>query len=129
MWQEETFDPVTIDRELSWVTSFGMNAVRVFLHHLLWVQDSDGFLKKIEKFLQIADSYKIRTVLVFFDDVWAPTAKLGQQPEPEPRKYKKHFFLTNSHKILTNFFHAVKPPYLQCSCSERPAKFMDLDIK
>ncbi len=32
MWQEETFDPETIDRELRWASEIGFNVVRVFLH-------------------------------------------------------------------------------------------------
>ena len=35
MWQAETFDPETIDRELGWLAGFGMNSMRVFLHDLL----------------------------------------------------------------------------------------------
>jgi hypothetical protein len=36
MWQEETFDPFLIDKELSWAACIGFNTIRVFLHHLLW---------------------------------------------------------------------------------------------
>ena len=39
MWQADTFDPVTIDRELGWAQAIGMNTMRVFLHNLLWEQD------------------------------------------------------------------------------------------
>src|SRR5215469_13369306 len=43
MWQAQTFDPQRIDRELGWAESAGMNVMRVFLHDLLWEQDSEGF--------------------------------------------------------------------------------------
>src|ERR1035437_2354256 len=43
MWQGDTFDAVTIDRELGWAESIGMNVMRVFLHNLLWEQDPKGF--------------------------------------------------------------------------------------
>jgi|GEM_PF-4695671 len=36
MWQADTFDLPTIDRELGWAESLGMNTMRVFLHNLLW---------------------------------------------------------------------------------------------
>ena len=36
MWQADTFDPVTIDRELGWAEEIGMNCMRVYLHHLVW---------------------------------------------------------------------------------------------
>ena len=34
MWQTETFDTLTIDKELTLAQSIGMNAVRVFLHDI-----------------------------------------------------------------------------------------------
>ena len=43
MWQADTFDSATIDRELGWAQDLGFTSVRVFLHHLLWQQDKDGF--------------------------------------------------------------------------------------
>ena len=42
MWQADTFDPATIDRELGWAEGIGMNTMRVFLHNLLWEQDPAG---------------------------------------------------------------------------------------
>ncbi|MDP4189263.1 MAG: 1,4-beta-xylanase, partial [Bacteroidota bacterium] len=39
MWQKETFDPATIDRELGYAQSIGMNVMRVYLHHLAWEID------------------------------------------------------------------------------------------
>jgi hypothetical protein len=43
MWQADTFDEATIDRELGWAEGAGMNTMRVFLHNLLWEQDAKGF--------------------------------------------------------------------------------------
>src|SRR2546425_7880902 len=51
MWQEATFDPDEIDKELSWAEAMGMNTMRVFLHDLLWQQDAGGFQKRIDRFL------------------------------------------------------------------------------
>src|SRR5437764_7489227 len=37
MWQADTFDPATIDRELGWAADkLGFNTARVFLHDLAW---------------------------------------------------------------------------------------------
>ena len=36
MWQAETFDAVTIDREPGWAQNIGFNTMRVFLHHIAW---------------------------------------------------------------------------------------------
>ena len=35
MWQEETFSPDLIDKELAMAAGLGFNTIRVFLHHLL----------------------------------------------------------------------------------------------
>ena len=43
MWQDATFDPTQIDKELGWAEAMGMNTMRVFLHDLLWQQDAPGF--------------------------------------------------------------------------------------
>ncbi len=83
-WQEDTYDPETIERELDWSAELGMNMHRVYLHNLLWDQDSIGFLKRIENYLEISESKGIKTLLVLLDDVWHPIPKLGKQPEPIP---------------------------------------------
>jgi len=84
MWQADTFDPDAIHRELAWAASLGMISMRVFLHDLLWEQDRQGFLNRIDQFLGIAHQHGIRTMIVFFDSVWHPFPRLGRQPEPEP---------------------------------------------
>ncbi len=33
----------TIDRELGWAEEIGMNCMRVYLHHLIWETDKEGF--------------------------------------------------------------------------------------
>jgi alpha-galactosidase len=84
MWQADTFDPAVIDQELGWAEDLGFNAVRVFTHYLLWQQDSGGFLRRLERFLEIADRHHIGTMFVLFDDCWNPKAALGPQPAPRP---------------------------------------------
>ena len=79
MWQEATFDPVEIDTEFTWA-----EAMRVFLHDLLWQQDSAGFQKRINQFLTIASRHHIRPILVLFDSCWDPLPHLGPQHPPVP---------------------------------------------
>ena len=83
-WQKDTYDPETIERELEWSAELGMNLHRVYLHNLLWDQDSLGFLKRLENYLKISDSKKIKTLFVLLDDCWHPAPKLGKQPDPTP---------------------------------------------
>jgi hypothetical protein len=84
MWQADTFDPTTIDRELGWAEGIGMNTMRVFLHNLLWQQDPEGFKKRIDIFLTIAARHHIRPIFVLFDSCWEPFPKLGPQHPPIP---------------------------------------------
>src|SRR5215210_2628443 len=84
MWQAETFDPKTIDKELGWAEGIGMNTMRVFLHDLPWQQDAAGFKKRIDQFLAIAAKHKIKPMLVLFDSCWDPFPQPGKQREPKP---------------------------------------------
>ncbi len=84
MWQADSFDPKRIDTELGWAQSIGMNTMRVFLHDQLWQQDAEGFKRRIDEFLRIAQRHRIRPMLVLFDSVWDPDPKLGRQRAPRP---------------------------------------------
>ncbi|PVD49875.1 1,4-beta-xylanase [Terrimonas sp.] len=84
MWQAETFDTTTINRELGWAAAIGMNTVRVYLHDLLYQQDAAGFLQRMDIFLQIASRHGIKPLFVLFDSVWDPYPKLGKQRDPKP---------------------------------------------
>jgi hypothetical protein len=84
MWQEATFDPDEIDRELSWAEAMGMNTMRVFLQDLLWQQDAVGFQRRIDQSLTIASRHHSRSLLVLFDSCWDPLPHLGPQHPPTP---------------------------------------------
>ena len=84
MWQKETFDPETIDRELGYAEDIGMNTMRVYLHSLAYKADKEGFKKRVDQYLEIADRHGIKTIFVFFDDVWDANPEIGKQPVPEP---------------------------------------------
>lgn len=82
MWQRESFDPATIDKELGWAEELGFNTMRVFLNSLVWKSDPDGFKKRMDEYLTISAKHKITAMFVFFDDCWKEEAELGKQPEP-----------------------------------------------
>jgi hypothetical protein len=84
MWQAETFDTATINRELGYAQSIGLNSMRVYLHHAAWEVDPAGFKDRVHTYLTIADKRGISTLFVFFDDCWNPTYKTGKQPDPKP---------------------------------------------
>lgn len=83
MWQANTFDQKTIDRELGYAEGIGFNTMRVFLHSMAWQQDPKGFKNRVNQYLTIADKHHIQTIFVFLDDCWNAEAKIGKQPEPK----------------------------------------------
>lgn len=84
MWQAETFDTITISRELGYASSIGLNCMRVFLHHLAWQEDPIGFKNRVAQYLAIAHAHHIKTIFVFFDDCWNESYQAGKQPDPKP---------------------------------------------
>lgn len=84
MWQEETFDRPTLERELGLAADLGFTSLRVFLHDLAWTQDSAGFLERLETFLAAAGQRGLGVLPVLFDGVWHPHPRPGPQPEPRP---------------------------------------------
>lgn len=83
-WQAETFDTATINRELGWAENIGMNCMRVYLHHVAWEVDKEGFKDRMNQYLTIADNHGIKTIFVFFDDCWNAAYQAGKQPDPKP---------------------------------------------
>ena len=103
MFQAETFDPETIDRELGWAKDkFGMNTMRVYLHDMLWSQDPQGFLDRLDQYLTIADRHGISTMLVLFDSVWDPDSALGPQRPPIPGVHNSGWLQTPTRDDLVD---------------------------
>lgn len=84
MWQEDSFDTTTIDRELGWAELLGMNTMRVYLHDLPFQADSAGFFSRIDSFLELSKTHHIKPVLVIFDSCWDPYPVGGKQRAPKP---------------------------------------------
>jgi hypothetical protein len=114
MWQADSFDLKTIDRELGWAEDLGFTSVRVFLHHMLWDQDKDGFLKRMDQFLDVAAKHKIGVMFVVFDAVWDPFPKLGPQRAPVPHRHNSGWVQSPGVEILKDpsRYDSLKP-YVQ----------------
>ena len=84
MWQADTFDPATIDKELGWARSIGMNTMRVYLHNMLWEEDAAGLKQRMDQFLTIAAKHNVRIMFVLFDSCWDPNPVSGPQRPPIP---------------------------------------------
>lgn len=102
MWQEGTFDPFVIDKELSWAASLGFNTIRVFLHHLVWEQNPKAYLRRIDYFLSVACKHHIKVILVLFDSVWDPYPKEGKQPQPRLNVHNSGWVQCPGHEILSS---------------------------
>ena len=112
-WQADTFDIEIIEEELGWAADLGMNVMRVYLHDLLYKQDSTGFLDRIEQYLEVADRHDIATILVFFDDVWNPDPQLGTQPGPTPGVHNSGWVQSPGRAILGDLAaHDSLKPYV-----------------
>ena len=102
MWQDATFDPAEIDKELRWAEAMGMNTMRVFLHDLLWQQDAEGFRRRIDQFLTIATRHHIRPLFVLFDSCWDPLPQLGPQHPPIPGVHNSGWVQSPGAKALAD---------------------------
>jgi hypothetical protein len=102
MWQEASFDPDQIDKELGWAEGLGMNTMRVFLHDLLWKQNAPGFQKRLDQFLTIASRHHIRPLLVLFDSCWDPLPELGPQHPPVPGIHNSGWVQSPGAKALSD---------------------------
>ena len=100
MWQAETFDSITIDRELGWAADMGFNTARVFLHDLAYQTDPVGFKQRMLTFLRIADKHGIKPFFVFFDDCWNSDPKIGLQPNPIPGIHNSGWMQSPGKKIV-----------------------------
>jgi hypothetical protein len=108
MWQAESFDPGRIDKELGWAHAIGMNTMRVFLHDLVWQQDSTQYKKRIDQFLAISKRHGIRPLLVLFDSCWDPDPKLGVQHAPTPGVHNSGWVQGPGRAALTDASQAAR---------------------
>ena len=102
MFQADTFDLKTIDRELGFAADLGMGVVRVFLHNLLWTQDAEGFLHRLESFLDVAHKHHINVMFVLFDSCWLPNPALGKQPAPIPGVHNSQWVQAPGYDIIND---------------------------
>ncbi|MBW8885344.1 MAG: endo-1,4-beta-xylanase, partial [Planctomycetia bacterium] len=100
MWQADTFDPTSINRELGWAESLGFTSLRVFLHDLAWKEDEAGFYERVNQFLGIAQQHHLGVMLVIFDGVWNPLPKPGKQPTPRPHLHNSGWVQSPGAEIL-----------------------------
>lgn len=87
IWQAETFDPATIERELAWAEQLGYNSCRVFVQYIVWKADPAGLKQRFTQLLEIAAKHNLSVMPVLFDDCAFDANRdpyLGKQDDPVP---------------------------------------------
>lgn len=105
MWQNETFDPATIDRELAWAEGLGYNSCRVFVQYIVWKADPAGLKKRFTQLLEIADKHQLRVMPVLFDDCAFDANRdpyLGKQDDPIPGTSNARWVPSPGLKLVTD---------------------------
>ena len=112
MFQKETFDLETINRELGWARDLGFNSLRVYLHDLLW-EEKDGFTERLNIFLDVCSNYQIKPILVLFDDCHYPFPKLGKQPLPIQGVHNSGWKQSPGHMIVNEIKESTNSSHIQ----------------
>ena len=99
MFQKETFDILTIKKEIKLASGLGFNVLRVYLHDLLW-KNKKELITNIKIFLNICGKYKIKVILVLFDDCHRPFPTLGKQPKPVKGVHNSGWVASPGKKII-----------------------------
>lgn len=84
MWQEESFDPENVKREMDLAQGLGFNTIRIFLHDVVWEADPQGFKDRINTVLGIFEERGMKAIMTFFTNGGRHGVhKLGKQPESQ----------------------------------------------
>lgn len=104
MWQKESFDAKTIDRELGWAQELGFNTVRIFLNFVVWREDAAGLNQRFAEFLKMADRHGILVMPILFDDCnfAGRIATAGPQPAPVPGVHNSQWVSSPPLAMVTN---------------------------
>ncbi|MDG2061781.1 MAG: 1,4-beta-xylanase [SAR86 cluster bacterium] len=112
MFQKETFDLETINRELGWARDLGFNSLRVYLHDLLW-EEKDGFTERLNIFLDVCSNHQIKPILVLFDDCHYPFPNLGKQPLPIQGVHNSGWKQSPGHMIVNEIKESTNSSHIQ----------------
>jgi hypothetical protein len=91
IWQEFDFEDVlrTGSAELKLAAEIGINSIRMVMPFQVWKHQREGFLNRLDRFLDEASKHGISLMPVLFDDCCGPkprtsTPRFGTQPAPVP---------------------------------------------
>ena len=101
MWQKGTYDPKTIDEEFALAEPLGFNCVRVVLQYLVWEDDPEGTVARMNDFMALAAKRNMRVMWCLFDDCAFGTKTepyLGEQADVVPGFYANDWSPSPGHK-------------------------------
>lgn len=89
MWQEYGFEEKlkTVDREMELAAKTGFNTIRTLLYYTVWKEDHDGFMERLEHFLEVLHKHGIQAMLIFGNDCQVSKDNPYSQLKPGPQKY------------------------------------------
>ncbi len=73
-WQEYGFEEklATADRELELAASIGFDSIRIIMQYEVWRDQHDGFMERLNRYLQTAYKYGITSMICFGNDCTVP---------------------------------------------------------
>lgn len=87
MWQEYGFEEKmkTAEREIKLLAETGYNAVRIGLSYQIWKEDHDGFMSRLDRYIDTLDRYGVKIMPILGNDCQVPKdnpyAHLKQGPQ------------------------------------------------
>ncbi|WP_410767333.1 glycoside hydrolase [Haloferax sp. DFSO60] len=82
MW--EYYDPIVVERDLSYATRVNLNAVRTWLSYESWEKDPEAYEVALDHFLEAAEDRDLSVLLCLFDAVGVgPTPERLENTDPK----------------------------------------------
>jgi hypothetical protein len=107
MWEE--YHPDSIERELSYARSSGLNTVQVYLNFLTWQKYGQVYLAHIDDFLARASRQGLKVTFIFFDDVGnIEPPHLAPYSEPVPGIHNSQMQGCPGRDIVDNHYAAYR---------------------
>ncbi len=82
MWQSLHFEEryATTEAELEIMRELGFNSVRLIIEYVVWRDEHDSFLERLEKYISLYDKYGISCMIVLANDCMPPKTELWKMP-------------------------------------------------
>lgn len=88
-WQELGFEErfETTESELELMKETGFNAVRLILEYVVWKEEHDGFMERLERYISLCAKYGISCMIVLANDCMPPKNELWKMPYVGKQEY------------------------------------------